>query len=67
MNAMKNTFHETYHLFQVAHPPGYPLFTMTAKLVIEMLPMSNVAWRVNLLNAIYSATSAGLLMLAVTR
>ncbi|XP_064600892.1 protein O-mannosyl-transferase TMEM260-like [Liolophura sinensis] len=55
------------HEVGVAHPPGYPLFTMTAKVIIEMLPMSNVAWRVNLLNAIYSATSAGLLMLAVIR
>ena len=53
--------------FQVAHPPGYPLFTICAKLSMLLLPFGSPALRVNLLNAVFSAATAGLLQLIVLR
>jgi len=32
----------------VPHPPGYPLWTLYAWLFTEVLPVSNLAWRVDL-------------------
>ncbi|KAI0234820.1 Transmembrane protein 260 [Lamellibrachia satsuma] len=51
----------------VAHPPGYPLFTICAKLSMLLLPFGSPALRVNLLNAVFSAATAGLLQLIVLR
>lgn len=45
----------------VAHPPGYPLFTLLAKLVIVLLPIGSVAYRVNLLCSFFGAVAASLL------
>src|SRR5215471_2108722 len=50
----------------VAHPPGYPLFTLLAK-VFTWIPIGVVAWRVNLLSAVCDSVAAVLLMLAVAR
>jgi hypothetical protein len=50
----------------VAHPPGYPLFTILGKL-FSLLPWRSVAWRVNLLSATCGAGAAALLFLAVSR
>ncbi len=44
----------------VPHPPGYPLWTMLAKLAILVVPCGEVAWRVHLLSA-SCATAAGAL------
>lgn len=38
----------------VAHPPGYPLHTLLGKL-FTWLPVGSVAWRVNLLSAVFGA------------
>src|SRR5688572_33448599 len=35
----------------VAHPPGYPLFTLLGKL-FSLIPLGTVAWRINLLSAV---------------
>ncbi|XP_053142782.1 transmembrane protein 260 isoform X2 [Hemicordylus capensis] len=51
----------------VAHPPGYPLFTILAKLAIELLPFGSVAYRVNLLCALLGAAAAGYLFYTVSR
>src|SRR5437899_3068725 len=48
----------------VAHPPGYPLFTLLAK-VFTWIPVGAVAWRVYLLSAVCDAAAALILMLAV--
>ena len=40
----------------VAHPPGYPLFTMLAKL-FTFLPLGEIAYRVNLMSAILAAST----------
>ncbi|XP_064367953.1 protein O-mannosyl-transferase TMEM260 isoform X4 [Dromaius novaehollandiae] len=51
----------------VAHPPGYPLFTLLAKLVIGLLPFGSVAYRVNLLCGLLGAAAAALLFYTVSR
>ena len=45
-------------LFGVAHPPGYPLFTLIGHL-FTLLPFGSVAYRVNLLSALFGAASVG--------
>ncbi len=48
--------------FGIAHPTGYPLFTMLAG-AWSHLPLGNsVIWRLNLLSAIWCALAAGLLV-----
>jgi SAM-dependent methyltransferase len=49
-----------------AHPPGYPLYTMIAKL-FTWLPVGSIAWRVNLLSGVLDAAAAVVLYAAVTR
>ena len=44
----------------VAHPPGYPLYTLLGHMM-TWLPFGSVAWRVNLLSALLDALAAGLL------
>ena len=50
----------------VAHPPGYPLYTLLGHLA-TLLPLGSMAVRVNLLSALADAGAAGLLCLAVHR
>lgn len=45
----------------VAHPPGYPTFTLVNKLFITLLPWGSVAWRANLLSALCAAGAGTLL------
>jgi len=42
------------YLLSIAHPPGYPIWTLLAKL-FTYLPVGNVALRCNLLSSIFSA------------
>lgn len=52
----------------VAHPPGYPLFTMLAAVADHAAPgWQNPAVRVNLLNAIFAAGAAALVYLVARR
>jgi hypothetical protein len=49
----------------VAHPPGYPLFTLLARL-FNALPLGHTAaWRVNLLSAVSTAAAGGLVCAVV--
>lgn len=52
---------------QVAHPPGYPLFTLLAGLAMSLLPGGAAAGRVNLLCAVLGAAAAALLFYTVLR
>ncbi|XP_068110482.1 protein O-mannosyl-transferase TMEM260 isoform X2 [Hyperolius riggenbachi] len=45
----------------VAHPPGYPLFTLMAKLAMVLVPFGSIAYRVNLLCSLFGAIAATLL------
>ncbi|MBN1219444.1 MAG: DUF2723 domain-containing protein [Anaerolineae bacterium] len=54
----------TYQL-GIAHPTGYPLYTILGKL-FTFLPVGNVAYRVNLMSAVFgAATLAGVYLLIV--
>jgi hypothetical protein len=53
----------------VAHPPGYPLYTLTGHLLTR-LPVGEIAWRVNMLSTIWGALAIAihfLLILAAGR
>ena len=50
----------------VPHPPGYPLYTLLAKL-FTLIPIGTIAWRVNLFSAVCGAGAATLLFLTVVR
>jgi len=51
----------------IAHPTGYPSYTLLAWLASVLLqPLGTEAFRANLLNALLMASAAGLLALAVT-
>lgn len=50
----------------VIHPPGYPLYTLLAKL-FTYVPHGSIAWRVNLFSAVCDASAAAVLFLAVRR
>ncbi len=47
----------------VAHPPGYPLYTILGGGFIRLLPVEDVAWRTNL----FSAVTAALTLLVLTQ
>ncbi|NXF73250.1 TM260 protein, partial [Sclerurus mexicanus] len=51
----------------VAHPPGYPLFTLLAKVATGLLPGASPASRVNLLCGCLGAAAASLLFHTVFR
>ena len=44
----------------VAHPTGYPLYTMVGWLWSHVLPLGDAAYRINLLSALFAATAVGL-------
>jgi hypothetical protein len=50
----------------IPHPPGNPLFVLLGR-VASLLPVGNVAWRVNLLAAVCSALAAGIWFLVAER
>lgn len=51
----------------VPHPPGYPLWTIITWLFTELVPISNIAYRVALSSAVAGALAAGLVGLMVSR
>lgn len=50
----------------VAHPPGYPLWSILGKL-FTLIPIGTIAWRVNLLSAALGALAVGVLALIAFR
>jgi hypothetical protein len=54
------------YVLGIAHPPGYPLYTMLGKLS-TLIPLRDVAYRVNLLSAFVSALTLLVLCRAVRR
>ncbi len=49
----------------VAHPPGYPTFTMLSYLFQKAFPFGHVAWRLNVLSGLLGAGAAALLHLSM--
>jgi Protein of unknown function (DUF2723) len=50
----------------VAHPPGYPLFTLLATL-FTYVPGGPIAWRINLLSAVCDSLAAVIILKTVKR
>jgi len=50
----------------VAHPAGYPLWTIYSWLLTTLLPCSNIAWRVGVGSAIAAALACGTVALMVS-
>lgn len=50
----------------IAHPPGYPLYTMLGKL-FTLIPLGDVAYRVNLMSALFAALTLALVSRTVRR
>lgn len=48
----------------VAHPPGFPLYTLAAHLLVRALPFVSPAYAVNLFSAITSAAAVAVVFLA---
>ena len=55
------------HTLGVPHPPGYPTWTMLAWLWQRIIPVGNIAWRVNLMSAVFGALAAGLTALLISK
>eukprot|EP00899_Mesostigma_viride_P018912 jgi/Mesvir1/27021/Mv20727-RA.1 len=49
----------------VAHPPGYPLFTMLGHLAYRLLPYGDCAYRVNVMSTVVSSLTASVIFLCV--
>src|SRR4030042_341930 len=49
----------------IAHPTGYPLYTLLGKL-FTLVPLGNVAYRVNLSSALFAAGTIAVLYSAIT-
>ncbi|MBC8248345.1 MAG: DUF2723 domain-containing protein [Anaerolineales bacterium] len=50
----------------IAHPPGYPFYTMLGKL-FTLIPVGDVAYRVNLMSAFFAALTLALVSRTVRR
>lgn len=49
------------HSLGISHPPGYPLYTLLGKAFSLLIPVGNIAFRVNLLSAVFASLTVGLL------
>ncbi len=49
----------------VAHPPGYPLYSILGKIFTLFVPFGSMAWKVNLFSAFCGAAAAGLFYLCL--
>src|SRR3989339_58761 len=41
-----------------AHPPGYPIYCMAAKIAVTVIPWANSAYRVNIVSALFISAAA---------
>ncbi|MEW6104685.1 MAG: DUF2723 domain-containing protein [bacterium] len=39
----------------IAHPPGYPLYTLLGKVFITLIPIGNIAFRMNMESALFAS------------
>lgn len=50
----------------IAHPPGYPLWLILAKL-FSFIPIGNIAYRLSLMSALLDAAAIGILALVISK
>ena len=48
------------YTLSIAHPPGYPLYTITGKIFTVIFPFANIAYRVDLVSIVFGALAATL-------
>lgn len=60
-------FQTVSHILGIAHPTGYPTYTLLGKLWLVLEPFGSVAWRMNLLSAVCASGGAGILAGLATR
>lgn len=48
------------YTFGIAHPPGYPLYTLLGFLFTHLVPLGDVGFRMNLLSAVCATAAVGL-------
>src|SRR5690606_24333826 len=53
--------------FGIAHPTGYPLFTLAGGAWSRLLPVGNWAWRTNLFSAVCAAAAVAILFVLTRR
>ncbi|HAX61558.1 MAG TPA: hypothetical protein DCX95_03225 [Elusimicrobia bacterium] len=51
----------------IAHPPGYPLWTILGKIFTVIIPFGNIAYRVNLMSAFFGALTCGVVYLILQK
>ncbi|MFH2069598.1 MAG: DUF2723 domain-containing protein [Elusimicrobiota bacterium] len=49
----------------VAHPPGYPLYTLVSRVFLEIVPFGNAGYRLNALSAVFTVLTVILLSKSV--
>ena len=47
----------------ISHPSGYPLYVLLGKIFALLVPFGNIAYRINLMSAVFGALACGLLYL----
>lgn len=57
-------FQRVVPLLKLAHPTGYPLYTLVGWLWVHLLPVGIPAWRMNVFSALAAALAIGVLYLA---
>src|SRR5215212_8775196 len=60
-------FQQAAYSLAIVHPTGYPLYLLLARLWITLLPLGEVAWRVNLLSAVCAVAAALVVYATVLR
>ncbi|MHB9154575.1 MAG: protein O-mannosyl-transferase family [Endomicrobiales bacterium] len=55
------------HTLGTAHPPGYPLYVLAGKAFSLALPWGNVAFRVNVMSAVFGAGTVFFMALLLSR
>lgn len=53
--------------FGIAHPPGYPLYTLLSGTFARLIPLATMAWRVNLFSALIGALTVAVTVHMVRR
>lgn len=51
----------------VCHPPGYPFFCLIGKLFISLVPIGNIAYRMNFLSSLFASTTVMMVYFIVVR
>ncbi|MDE2313679.1 MAG: DUF2723 domain-containing protein, partial [Elusimicrobia bacterium] len=51
----------------VAHPPGYPLYAVLGRAWLDVFPLGNPAYRLNILSALFGAAAAAVLFIFLRR